>query len=109
LEIGGLRIKVMLTIDAEYVFKSLSIKDLKKPTECTLLGHISWIRQMMERGIVQAIQWCDTRDMSADGHTKGCIDRELFLQVMAGTQSFKHELKKFVPHRASDQARTPER
>eukprot|EP00959_Pyramimonas_sp_CCMP1952_P412780 8649714-Pyramimonas_sp.AAC.1 len=50
---------------------SLSSKDLKKPTECTILGHISWMRQMMERGIVLSIQWCDTRDMTVDGHAKG--------------------------------------
>eukprot|EP00959_Pyramimonas_sp_CCMP1952_P042808 895525-Pyramimonas_sp.AAC.1 len=42
----------------------------------------------MERGIVHNIQWCDTRDMAADGHTKGSIDRDNFLQVMGGTQSF---------------------
>ena len=89
LEIGGLDIKVTLTIDAESVFKSFSGKDLKKPTECTLLGHISWIRQMMERGIVQSVQWCDTRDMTADGHIKGSIDRELLLQVTAGSQQLQ--------------------
>eukprot|EP00959_Pyramimonas_sp_CCMP1952_P457067 9474241-Pyramimonas_sp.AAC.1 len=33
LELGGLSIKVTLTIDAESVLKSLSSKDLKKPTE----------------------------------------------------------------------------
>ena len=85
LEIGGLCIKVTVTVDAESVCKSLSSKDLQKPTECTLLGHISWIRQMMDRGIVHSVQWCDTRDMTADGHTKGSIDRALLLQVMAGT------------------------
>eukprot|EP00959_Pyramimonas_sp_CCMP1952_P449964 9421341-Pyramimonas_sp.AAC.1 len=42
---GGLSIKVTLTADAESVFKSLSSKDLKKPTECAVLGHASWIRQ----------------------------------------------------------------
>eukprot|EP00959_Pyramimonas_sp_CCMP1952_P425889 8920594-Pyramimonas_sp.AAC.1 len=50
---------------------SLSSKDLQKPTECTLLGRISWLRQMMERGIVRCVQVCVTRDMTADGHTKG--------------------------------------
>eukprot|EP00959_Pyramimonas_sp_CCMP1952_P271680 5680117-Pyramimonas_sp.AAC.1 len=48
LELGGLSIKVALTIDAELVFKSVSSTDLKKPTECTRLGHINWIQQMME-------------------------------------------------------------
>eukprot|EP00959_Pyramimonas_sp_CCMP1952_P361314 7567075-Pyramimonas_sp.AAC.1 len=52
LELGGLSTKVTLTNDAESVFKSWSSKDLKEPTGCILLGHISWIRQMMERGIV---------------------------------------------------------
>eukprot|EP00959_Pyramimonas_sp_CCMP1952_P294778 6165542-Pyramimonas_sp.AAC.1 len=77
---GGLSIKVTLTIDAEYVFKSLPSKDLKKPTECTLQGHINWTRQMMERGIVHSIQWCDTRDMTAGGHTKRNIDRDVLVQ-----------------------------
>ena len=49
LELGGLSIKVTLTIDAESVFKALSSKDLNKLTECTLLGHTMWTRQMMER------------------------------------------------------------
>ena len=50
LEVGGLCFKITLTIDAESAFKSLSSKVLKKPTECTLLGHIRWILQMMEKG-----------------------------------------------------------
>ena len=44
-ETGGLRITVTLTTDAESVFKSLSSKDLKTPTEKTLLGHVAWLRQ----------------------------------------------------------------
>ena len=54
---------------------------------------------MMTKGIVYAIQWCDTRDMTADGHTKGSIDRDGILQVMAGQQTFKHEVKRYSPHR----------
>eukprot|EP00959_Pyramimonas_sp_CCMP1952_P094815 1983357-Pyramimonas_sp.AAC.1 len=106
LELGGLIIKATLAVYAEYVFKSLSSKHLKKPTECTLLGHISWIRQMMEREIAHSIQWCDTRDMTADGRTKGGIDREMLLQVMGGTQSFKHDLKHHALYRASQASRS---
>ena len=54
---------------------------------------------MMERGIVHCVQWCDTRDMTADGHTKGSIDRDLIYQVMDGIQAFKYGLKKHVPFR----------
>eukprot|EP00959_Pyramimonas_sp_CCMP1952_P345194 7229207-Pyramimonas_sp.AAC.1 len=84
-EVGGLDIKGSLTIDAESVYKSLSSNDLKIPTERTLLGHISWIRELMDIGIVHNVQWYDTRDMTADGQTKGSIDRELLLEVMSGT------------------------
>ena len=100
-ELGGLSIKVSLTIDAESVYKSLSSKDLKIPTERTLLGHISWIRELMDIGIVHNVQWCDTRDMTADGHTKGSIDRDGLLEVMSGTQSFRYDVKQFVPYRGS--------
>eukprot|EP00959_Pyramimonas_sp_CCMP1952_P249145 5208025-Pyramimonas_sp.AAC.1 len=75
MELGGFNIKAILTIDAESVFTSLSSKDLQKPTECTLLGRISWKRQMIDRDVVHGVQWCGTRDMAAEGYAKGCIDR----------------------------------
>ena len=37
--------------------------------------------------------------MAADAHTKGNMYREGLLKVMAGYQSFKHELKKHAPYR----------
>eukprot|EP00959_Pyramimonas_sp_CCMP1952_P127931 2675465-Pyramimonas_sp.AAC.1 len=54
----------------------------------------------MERGIVHRIQRCDTRDMTADGHAKGSIDRGMLLQVMGGIQTFKHDRKRHTPYRA---------
>ena len=59
---------------------------------------------MLALGIISGVQWCDTRDMTADGHTKGCIDRELLLEVMQGRQSFKHPVKEFVPPKANASA-----
>eukprot|EP00959_Pyramimonas_sp_CCMP1952_P267343 5589664-Pyramimonas_sp.AAC.1 len=107
LELGGLSIKVtLMTIYAESVLKSLSSKDMKKPAECTLLGHISWIRKMVERGTVHSIQLRDTRDMTADGHTKGSIDRYMLLQVMGGTQSFNRDSKSHTPYRAGQTPRS---
>ena len=41
--------------------------------------------------IVSAVQWCDTRDMAADGHSKGSIERELLSKVMFDSQSFSHD------------------
>ena len=96
-----LKVKTTLTVDAESVYKSLSSQDLKVPTEKTLLGHVAWVREIMQSGIVWELQWCDTRDMTADGHTKGSIDRKLLLDVMNGKQTFVHSVKKYTPHRTS--------
>ena len=80
-----------LTTDAESCYKSCSSADFKIPTEKTLAGHVSWIREMLRVGIVSDLQWCDTRDMTADGHTKGTIDRKLLKELMTGFQTFQHK------------------
>eukprot|EP00959_Pyramimonas_sp_CCMP1952_P309727 6481549-Pyramimonas_sp.AAC.1 len=54
----------------------------------------------MERCIVHSIQWCDARDIIADGRTKGSSNRDMLLQVMGGMQSFKHDFKRHTPYRA---------
>jgi len=102
-EQGGLRIDVTLTVDAESVFKSLTGKDLKAPSEKTLLGHVSWLREMLQLGLISRAQWCDTRDMTADGHTKGCIDRHLLLELMSGRQAYQHPVNIHIPHREADE------
>ena len=98
-ERGGLALLITLTTDAESVYKSLTSRDLKVPTEKTLLGHVKWIRELLQLGLIKHIQWCDTRDMTADGHTKGSIDRQLLLEVMSGTQQYRHDVKRYTPHK----------
>ena len=58
-----------------------------------------WVRELLSLGVLRSVQWCDTRDMTADGHTKGVIDRKHLLDLMKGWQEFKHDLKRHVPHR----------
>jgi hypothetical protein len=101
-EEGGLAIKVVLTIDAESVYKSLTSRDLKTPAEKTLLGHVCWIRELLQLRLLESIQWCDTRDMVADGHTKGCIDRTGLLEAMNGHQVYKVGVKIHTPHRTAE-------
>ena len=81
-ERGGLCVLVTLTTDAESVYTSLTSRDLKTPTENTRIGHVAGIRELLQLGLFHKLQWCGTRDMTADGHTKGCIDRKLLLQAM---------------------------
>ena len=106
-ERGGLTLKVTLTTDAESCYKSCSSTETKIPTEKTLMGHVSWIREMLQIGIVTEIQWCDTRDMTADGHTKGCIDRKLLIELMHGNQTFQHATQVHQPFRGNAIARQP--
>ena len=101
-EQGGLKIKVVLTTDAESVFKSLTSKDMKIPSEKTLLGHIYWLRELLQLRLIDSIQWCDTRDMTADGHTKGTVDRDLLLKLMDGKQKYVHPVKRYAPHRVDE-------
>jgi hypothetical protein len=101
-EDGGLLLKVVLTTDAESVYKSLISRDLKTPAEKTLLGHVCWIRELLQLGLIESVQWCDTRDMTADGHTKGTIERHLLLEAMDGRQAYKHDVKTYRPHRQSE-------
>ena len=56
---------------------------------------------MLQLGIIDVVQWCDTRDMGADGHTKGCIDRKGLIDLMKGFQTYLYEVKKHTPHRAA--------
>jgi hypothetical protein len=98
-EEGGLKLTVYLTIDAESVYKSVTSRDLRNPAEKTLLGHILWLRELLQLRLIESIQWCDTRDMTADGHTKGTIDRALLLDLMRGKQTYLHEVKRHTPYR----------
>ena len=104
-EYGGFAWKVILTTDAESVYKSLTCRDLKTPAEKTLLGQVMWIRELLQLGLIESLQWCDTRDMVADGHTKGSIDRELLLDLMNGIQKYRHDVKKYTPYRGEHQVK----
>ena len=63
------------------------------------MGHVKWLREMLENDMIHEIRWCDTRDMTADGHTKGSIDRKMLIQCMQGYQHFSHEVKTYQPFR----------
>ena len=99
-EQGQQVIQATLTIDAEGVFKSITSSELKTPAEKTLLGHVMWIREYLRKGILHYVRWCDTRDMTADGHTKGSVDRKALIDLMHGKQIYEHDFKTYAPHRA---------
>ena len=52
----------------------------------------------MAKGSLDNAQRCVARDMFADGHAKGPIDRHLVLDVMAGHRA--RDVKVFAPYRS---------
>ena len=70
---------------------------VKVPTEKNLAVRFFWLRELLDRGIISRLRWCDTRDMTADAHTKGSIDRSALLRLMRGVFRFEHAVKDFKP------------
>ena len=92
-EEGGLCFELWLAIDAMSVLAAVSAEAVRPPAEKSLLGHLLWIRELADRGLLTGISWVDTRDMLSDGLTKGSVDRELIHRAMDGHWRLAHEPK----------------
>ena len=95
-EEGGLAYKINLCIDAMSLFTALKALVTRVPTEKTLAAHVFWLKDLLKRHVLTSVTWLDTRDMSADGHTKGCIDRAAILAVMSGELSIQYESQTYA-------------
>jgi hypothetical protein len=93
---GGYGIPMTLEIDAMSVFAAITATYIKHPAEKGLLSHVQFIRELLDCGIVSSLIWIDTRDMIADGLTKGSIDRDMLHQLMDGCQKYLHEHKQWT-------------
>ena len=79
------------------VFSAVTADRVKAPAEKSLLSHIQFVRELLDKGIVRALMWLDTRDMTADGMTKGSVDRKAIEDCMSGSITFQHDLKRWEP------------
>jgi len=82
-----------IMIDAKSVYESLKATNFKPPVENSLSGHVLWLREMHDKGLVDDIVWTDTRDMYADGLTKGVIKRDALFEAMAGWCQLRHNVE----------------
>ena len=79
-------------MDARAVYDAVAATDTCEPAESSLKLHLISVRDRMEQGIIRNLYWVDTRDMLADGLTKGGIDRQLLHSVSQDCQyKAKHE------------------
>ena len=83
-EEGGLKVNTVVCIDAMSIFSALAAERVKAPAEKSMLLHLLWLRELLEKGILNALHWLDTRAMSADGHTKGSIERDTLRELASG-------------------------
>ena len=72
-------------IDARSVSAAVTAPNVKVPAEPSLLLHVHWVRSLLQRGRLKKLFWSDTRSMTADGMTKGSVDRTQIQSCMAGT------------------------
>ena len=70
-------------VDAKSVYESLNATNFKPPAENSLAGHVLWIREMTDKKLIG-----ETRDMLADGLTKGAISRDGLQNAMDGKFRF---------------------
>jgi len=96
-EHGGFAVPAILYIDALSVHAATCSAYIKPPAEKGLLAHVQYLREAMERNLLYALVWIDTRDMTADGLTKGAVERLLLHLCMDGSIVFKHEMKLWRP------------
>jgi hypothetical protein len=92
-EFGGWDVKLALYVDAMSVYAAVTATFIKIPAEKSLLSHIQYLRELLDTKVLEALAWIDTRDMVADGLTKGSVEREALHECMSGKWKLNHESK----------------
>ena len=85
-------VEVCVVLDAMSVFTAVTAAHVKIPSEQSLLGHLQFVRELLDRHVVSSITWVDTRSMTADALTKGKVARGLLTEAMMGRLVVDHEV-----------------
>ncbi len=94
---GGYAIPGALYFDALSVFASVTATFIKTPADNGVLVHCLYLRELLDNGVLKALIWQDTRDMIADGLTKGAVDRKALHNAMNGIINVVHACKPWMP------------
>ena len=85
---------IALYVDAKSVFAAVTATFIKQPAEKSLLSHVRYLHELLDKGILRLLFWIDTRDMGADGLTKGAVSREALHAYMRGLMHLQQEYEK---------------
>ena len=89
-------VKTILTVDSMSLWSAVAAMVVRIPTEKNLAVHMFWLKELLVSKAISLLRWCDTRDMTADCHTKGSIDRACIIKLMTGEFSFVHPVKDYA-------------
>jgi len=103
---GGYSIPMIIYIDAMSVFAAVTASFIKIPADNGMLSHVQYLRELLDSRVLTAICWTDTRDMVADGATKGSIDRKQVHTCLSGTSEINLEIKLWQAKRQTAQHRS---
>ena len=78
---------IVLVTDAYNILLSIDTPHIKPPAEKSFMLNLLWLKQQLELAAIHALQWGDTCDMTADGHTKGSISRQAIDELISGILS----------------------
>ena len=76
--------------DSYSIFSYLAAAHLKLPAEKSTFYHLAYLREKLVTGLISSYNWTDTRDMVADGLTKGSADRSALSAVLDGHYVLNH-------------------
>ena len=68
-------VKLHVVTDAYNIVLALEKEKMKQPSEKSFICHLSWLAEKLKNNVVNILVWKDTRDITADPHTKGSASR----------------------------------
>ena len=94
---GGFSVPMALYIEAYSVFAAITATFVNTPAEKSLLCHVQFIRELLDRRVLRTLVWLDTRDMTADGVTEGTIERDALGKLLDGHIEIQHKSATWTP------------
>ena len=92
---GDLPMPVEALTDSYSIFSYLAAAHLKLPAEKSTYYHLAFLREKLVTHFISSYNWVDTRDMVADGLTKGSADRSLLAALMDGSYNLAHPVHEY--------------
>ena len=99
---GSVPLSIEAITDSYSIFSYLAAAHLKLPAEKGTYYHLAFLRERLVSHLIRSYTWVDTRDMPADGLTKGKSDRSALIQIMQGNYGLAHTAHEYCEPTATN-------